>query len=181
MDKNKSLYDPSRDTVGKIYRDLQLQSKPESIIIGDMTNEIMKGWIEDVNDALLQGAKDFDGKPFYLTVHEKKDLQMKKALLRRMIKTGYRPWPEDDTTVIWHDPKANETRYCWCLPHHTEMLNIVANYNLYESTQSELLQECRAWRNYQLEYFGFMKDPMGNYIPNPKWKDKPWPKANASS
>jgi hypothetical protein len=169
MDKNKSLYDPSRDTVGKIYRDLQLNGNKAPIQVGEMVGEMMKGLIDDLNETIKDGAKDFEGRPFYILVHEKKDLQMKSMLLRRMIKQLWRPWPEDDTQVWWHDPKAQETRFCWCLPHHTEMLNIIANETLFNA---QLVRECKAWRNFELEYFGFMKDPMGNYVPNPHWKDQ---------
>jgi len=170
MKDHKSHYDPTRDTVGKIYRDLHMQNSITPIEVGDMTNSMLPGLVDDINDTIREGAKDFEGRPFYIQIHEKKDLQMKDALLRRMIKREKRPWPEDDTTVFWHDPKAVETRFCWSLPHWSEMINILNNRDLFDPN---LIQEIIAWREFKLEFFGFIKDEMGNWQPNPKWKDKP--------
>lgn len=169
-DKNKSQYDQSRDTVGKIYRDLHLNAKPEKIEAGEMSTSMLPGLVEDINDAFKEGTKDFGGRPFYVLIHEKKDLQMKDALLRRVFKQLWRPWPEDDTTVFWHDPKAFETRFCWSLPHWSEMMNILKCANLFDHN---LVEEVKAWRRYDLHHFGFMKDNMGNWTPNPHFKDKP--------
>jgi hypothetical protein len=165
----RSQYDPSRDTVGKIYRDLHINAKPTWIEAGDMVREMMKGLVEDLNEAILTGAKDFNGRPFFILIHEKKDLQMKDAFLRRIFKQLWRPYPEDDTTVFWHDPKAFETRFCWSLPHWSEMQNILANENLYDQN---MIQELKAWRRNDLGEFGFMKDDNGNWIANPRFKDK---------
>ena len=168
MDENRSHYDPSRDTVGKIYRDLHLNASDTPIITGDMTNEMMKGLVEDINEGIA--SKPFGDQPWYIMVHEKKDLQMKDALLRRILHFQKRPWPEDDTTVFWHDPKAFETRFCWSLPHWSEMDNILTSHNLYNP---ELIRQIKAWKSYDLHYFGFTKDELGNWIANPKWKDQP--------
>jgi hypothetical protein len=170
----KSTYDPTRDTVGKIYRDLQVNTKPEHIECGDMTNEMLPGLVDDINDAIKEGTKDFNGRPFFVLVHEKKDLQMKSALLRRIFKQLWRPYPEDDTTVFWHDPKGFETRFCWSLPHWSEMDNILRCSNLFDA---QLVREVKAWKTFDLHYFGFCKDDMGNWMANPHWKDKPLAKA----
>src|SRR5271170_3575288 len=108
MTTHPSHYDPSRDTVVTIYRDAQINNTIERIETGDMTNCMMKSMVEDLNTAIIQGSKDFEGKEFYITIHEKKDLQMPSALLRRMIKTLYRPWPEDDTLVFRIFPNTND-------------------------------------------------------------------------
>lgn len=174
MDKNKSLYDQSRDTVGKIYRDLQIHGDHQPIIVGDMSNEMMKDLVTDINEAVQAFSKHSleknEGKAFYLMIHEKKDLQMKKALARRMIYFGYRPWPEDDTTVFWCDPKVKELRFCWSLPHSTEMDNMLMNPDQFDKA---LIEEIKAWKEVDLRPFGFYYDPKLKWIPNPKWKDKP--------
>jgi hypothetical protein len=174
-DPKKSLYDQSRDTVGKIYRDLHLNKSNPIIEVGDMTNSLIPDLVDDINDALKDGTKDFGGRPFYVLIHEKKDLQMKDALLRRIFKQLYRPYPEDDTTVFWHDPAAFETRFCWSLPHWSEMDNMLNSYKLYDNN---LIAEIRAWKSYDLYHFGFEKDNMGNWKPNPNWKDHPLKKAS---
>lgn len=168
--KHKSHYDPSRDTVGKIYRDLHLHSPKELIQVGDMSNEMLPGLVEDINDAIKEGTKEFNGRAFYILIHEKKDLQMREALLRRIFKQLWRPYPEDDTTVFWHDPKAFETRFCWSLPHWSEMANMLNSHSLFDP---KMIQEIRAWRSNDLFHFGFMKDEIGNWIANPNFKDKP--------
>ena len=164
----KSHYDPSRDTVGKIYRDLHLKNPGQIIEVGDMSNSLMPGLVEDINDALKAGSKELDGRPFYVLIHEKRDLQMKDAFLRKVIKQLWRPYPEDDTTVFWHNPKTSEIRFCWCLPHWSEMENILRNHNLFEH---KMVEEIRAWKRNDLYHFGFRKDEMGNWEANPDFKD----------
>lgn len=168
-----SLYDPSRDTVGKIYRDAQINSDGSPIIVGDLTHELAKDLITDINEALQTYSKrsleKHEGKPFYLMIHEKKDLQMKKAILRRMLYFGYRPYPEDDTVVFWKDPKTNELRFCWALPHWSEMDNVLANP---EQFDAEMIRHVKAWKANDLTPFGFYNHPTLKWIPNPKWKDQ---------
>lgn len=166
LDKNRSLYDPSRNTVGAIYRSAQM-SNAAPVIIGDMTNELSKGLVEDINDALSAPRKTDE--PFFLMVHEKKDLQMKSAILRRMLFFNYRPWPEDDTTVFWKNPKTQEVRFCWSLPHWSEMDNVLMNEDQFEP---EFISQIKAWKAYDLRPFGFYYHPKEKWIPNPKWKDK---------
>lgn len=168
LNRSKSLYDQSRDTVGKIYRDANLNNHEDFIEVGDMTRELTHSFIEDVNDAI----KNFDkrGKPYYLMVHEKKDLQMKTALLRRILYFGYRPWPEDDTVVFRKDPKKSDVLlFCWCLPHWSEMDNILANADQYDD---QYVHHIRSWKDYNLQPFGFIYDKKEKWVPNGGWVDK---------
>lgn len=169
MSTHPSHYDPSRETVGAIYRDAQLHNRIEKIEVGDMTNCMMKSMVDDLNEAIEQGTKDFDNREFYITVHEKKDLQMPSAILRRMIKTLYRPWPEDDTLVFYVNPIPNDVRFCWCLPHSSEMDNMLANEFLYDT---DMINQIRAWKQVDLHSFGFVKTFEGNWIPNLNWQDE---------
>ena len=164
----KSLYDPSRDTVGKIYRDAQFNNAHEDAIeIGDMSNELTRDLITDINEALTQ----FDKKevPYYLVIHEKKDLQMKQAFLRRMLYFGYRPWPEDDTVVFRKNPKTQELRFCWALPHWSEMDLILMNESHFDKS---FVEDIKAWKSYDLKHFGFVEDPELKWIPDPNFKDR---------
>jgi len=161
--KNQSKYDPSRKTVGAIYRDAQFSGEKQ-IICGDMNYELRKSLAEDLNATIIQGSKDFEGRPFYITVHEKRDLQMKNAFIRRMIKTVYRPYPEDDTLVFKVIPYTNCVYFCWELPHRSNMLNILACPELYDPKD---ILKYRKWENMQLEHFGFMKNSEGNWTENP--------------
>jgi hypothetical protein len=166
---SKSQYDPSRDTVGKIYRDAQMQNSHEDAIeIGDMGRELTRDLVDDINDAL----EEFDKKekPYYLMVHEKKDLQMKSALARRMIYFGYRPWPEDDTIVFWKDPKVQELRFCWALPHWSEMDLILMNEDQFDKS---FISQIKAWREVNLRPFGFQFHKELRWIPDPTWEDEP--------
>jgi hypothetical protein len=165
----KSLY-ADRDTVGTIYQNAQFSGEKQ-VITGDMNYELRKSLVDDLNETIIIATKEFESIPFYITVHEKKDLQMKSAILRRMIKTKYRPYPEDDTLVFYINPVHNEVYFCWCLPHWSEMDNILANHNLYEYTESDrqYVARIRDWKNMRLEYFGFCKNAEGNWMANPNY------------
>lgn len=164
-----SQYDPSRDTVGKIYRDAQINNTEHSVINGDLTHELMQSLSDDLNKTIQ--SNPYQGRDFYITVHEKKDLQMPRAILRRLITTVYRPWPEDDTIAFKVYQSAGQVRFCWCLPHWSEMDNMLSNYMLFDP---EMVQQIRYWKNFELGAFGFIKDQMGNWVENLDWdKDKP--------
>lgn len=165
--ENQSRYDPSRKTVGAIYREANLSYDGTPIETGDMARELMSSLVEDLNDTI--NSRPHEGRPYYITVHEKKDLQMKTALLRRIITTLYRPWPEDDTTVFYINPSSSDVRFCWCLPHWTDMDNVMRNEMLYPV---EYVKDISAWKSLDLYRFGFTKDPMGHWIPNERWIDK---------
>lgn len=161
----KSLY-ADRETVGSIY--LKAQKEGEKYVeVGDMRNELMSSLVEDLNDTIR--SNPFNDRPFFITVHESKDLQMKSCIRRRMLTTLYRPYPEDDTVVFWHDPKAQKTLFCWSIPHWTEMDNVLENPHLYHP---DYVTSVRAWKRIDLYHFGFCKDALGNWMPNPHYKDK---------
>lgn len=170
-----SQYDPTRDTVGKIYRDANLNNHETFIEVGDMSREMTKSLIEDINAALrnfdmgIGVSADKIGKPYWLMIHEKKDLQMKTAVLRRMLYFGYRPYPEDDTVVFFKNPKKQDLRFCWCLPHWSEMDNILANPDQFDP---EFVHQIKCWKNYDLTPFGFYQHNKEKWIPKPNWKDK---------
>ena len=167
--ENQSLIDPTRKTVGAIYRDAQIENAKdlEGACIGDVNKEFLKSFVDDVNEALQ--SDPFNGKPFYVQVYEKWDYQMQKSLRRMLNKFAFRPYPEAGTTVFWTDPSTHEVRFCWDLPHPAEMHNILANELLYPH---ELIQQLKAWKRLDLYHFGFTKNIMGEWEANPKWKDK---------
>lgn len=168
IDKNRSIYDPGRDTVGAIYRNAQLTGEKAPILVGDMANELTKDLVTDINEALCAPRKS--DKPFYLMIHEKKDLQMKSAILRRLLYFTYRPYPEDDTTVFWKDPKTQEVRFCWSLPHWSEMDNMLANP---EQFDKDFIADIKAWKAVDLKHFGFYHGgKKWGWLPNPNHKDK---------
>ena len=166
MADTNSKYDPSRKTVGAIYRDAQLSSHDSTVINGDLTNELMKSLVDDLNETIK--SNPYEGKVFYITVHEKKDLQMPKAILRRMITSAKRPYPEDDTIVFRVDPKTNDVKFCWCLPHWSEMDNVLINAHGYDS---EYVEDIKAWKSNDLEHFGIIKEN-GRLIAHPFHEDR---------
>lgn len=166
--ENQSKYDPTRKTVGAIYRDAALSGKVgETIEAGSLVSELMSSLVCDLNDVIE--SNPYEGRPFYITVHEKKDLLMPRAFLRRMVTTKYRPFPEDDAIVYSVMPSTNRVEFCWCLPHWSEMDNILNNATLYDV---ELVRQIKAFKNEDYFHFGFCKDAMGHWIPNLNWKDK---------
>lgn len=169
MDRTKSLYDQKRDTVGKIYRDAQINNTEEFIEVGDMARELTTSLVEDINDAIANFDRKEPKKPYFLMVEEKRDLQMKNAIARRLHYFGYRPWPEDNTTVFWKNPKTQDLRFCWCLPHWAEMDTTLMNESLFDP---EYIYKIKAWKKFDLLPFGFVENTELGWIPDRKWKDK---------
>lgn len=171
QNSNKSHYDPTRDTIGKIYRDLQTNNKEDHILVGDMSNEIMKDLKTDIEEGLADCFKHSidkkDSTPFYFMIHEKKDLQMKSSLLRVRHYFGFRPWPEDDTTVFYGVPKTKCIYFCWCLPHSSEMDNVLMNPEKFDLL---MVIQVRAWKEFNLRPFGFYPHPNEGWLPNPHHK-----------
>lgn len=158
-----SHIDPSRNTVGSIYRDAQIHGE-KGVIVGDLNHEILKDLVVDINEAIEEGENhpEFKEKPFYLAIYEKYDLMLKKSTVRIRKITAYRPYPEQDM-MLFHVYPGGEVYFCWELPHRSQMMNILMSPQLYEPKQVELI---RRWENIQLEYFGFTKDENGNWIEN---------------
>lgn len=167
--ENKSFLDPSRKTVGAIYREASKNCSPgETIKVGDLSRELMTSLIEDLNKCI--DSNPYNGKQFYITVYEKKDLLMKRAIKREIITTRFRPFPESDTVVFKVTPELDKTEFCWCLPHKSFIYNRINNPGLYEA---EEIRQLKAFLNEDYWHFGFCKDEIGNWRPNPNFKDKP--------
>lgn len=164
MDYRSSI-DPTRPTVGSIYRDAQINGE-RGVIIGDVNHEITKDLVKDINEAIEQGEKVMEGKPFYLAIYEKQDLMLKKGLVRIRKITKYRPYPEQDT-MVFHVYPGGTVYFCWELPHRSQMMNILMNPDLYGH---ERVQMIKRWENLQLEYFGFKKDDKGAWVENELWR-----------
>src|SRR4029077_7012093 len=103
--ENQSKYDPNRKTVGAIYRDAAATAKEGDYVeAGDLSRELMTSLVVDLNECI--SSKPYGNKPFYISIHESKDLMMPRAIKRRMITTKYRPFPEDDTVVFYVEPET---------------------------------------------------------------------------
>lgn len=179
--ENQSKYDPNRKTVGAIYRDAAATAKEGDFVeAGDLSRELMNSLVVDLNETIA--SKPYGNKPFYITIHESKDLLMPRAIRRRMITTKYRPFPEDDTVVFYVEPETNIVEFCWELPHRTVMNNRLNNEWLYEP---EEVKQIKAYLNEDYWQFGFCKDSMGNWKANPNFKDRkmeaPKPKVHQSN
>src|SRR5437762_763548 len=111
-----------RETVGTIYRDAQINGE-KNVIVGDITYELRKSLVEDLNDTIFVGRQEFEERQFYIIVYEKWDYQMQKAFVRRLIKREKRPYPEADTSVYKVIPNEDKVYFCWDLPHRNQMLN----------------------------------------------------------
>jgi hypothetical protein len=159
--ENRSKIDPTRQTVGAIYRDAQMHGE-QGVIVGDVNHEIKKDLVNDINEAIAEGEKEMNGKPFYLAIYEKYDLMLKKGLVRIRKITKYRPYPEQDS-MVFHVYPGGTVYFCWELPHRTQMMNILMNPDLYAP---EYVQVIKRWENLQLEYFGFKKNNEGNWVEN---------------
>jgi hypothetical protein len=157
----KSSIDPTRETAGKIYRDAQIKGE-KGVVIGDVNHEIKKDLVHDINEAIEEGEKQMNGKPFYLAIYEKYDMMLKRGLVRIRKITKYRPYPEQDT-MVFHVYPGGTVYFCWELPHRSQMMNVLMNPGLYDPEYVLLMKR---WENLQLEYFGFKKDENGNWVEN---------------
>lgn len=157
----KSQIDPTRNTVGSIYRDAQINGE-RGVVIGDVNHEIKKDLVKDINEAIEAGEKEMNGQPFYLAIYEKYDLMLKRGLVRIRKITKYRPYPEQDS-MVFHIYPGGVIYFCWELPHRSQMLNILGAPDLFDP---ERVQMIKRWENLQLEYFGFTKDENGNWVEN---------------
>lgn len=137
-------------------------SGERGVITGDVNHEITKDLVNDINEAIEEGEKEMNGKPFYLAIYEKYDLMLKRGLVRIRKITKYRPYPEQDT-MVFHVYPGGTVYFCWELPHRNQMMNILMNPGLYPE---ERIQMIKRWENLQLEYFGFKKDDEGNWVEN---------------
>lgn len=172
----KSAY-ADRDTVGTIA--LKARGANERICVGDMAHEFMPQLVDDLNEAIA--SNPFEGRPFYILVHEKKDAQMTNVILRRVIKQEYRPYPEPNTSVWWTDPSTQETRFCWSLPHPSTFPQYMENASKYCKEQ---IKDILAYQMMRLDHFGFYlhgKTDEGTpiYYPTPGFKDRPLYKKKA--
>jgi hypothetical protein len=159
--EHQSHIDPTRKTVGAIYRDAQISGE-KGIIIGDVNHEIKKDLVKDINEAIEMGEKEMNGKPFYLAIYEKYDLMLKRGLVRIRKITKYRPYPEQDS-MVFHVYPGGTVYFCWELPHRSQMMNVLMNPDIFDP---EYVQTLKRWENIQLEYFGFKKDDDGNWVEN---------------
>ncbi len=165
----KSNY-ADRETVGTIA--LKAAKSGERVEVGDMARELMPQLVDDLNKAIE--SNPFQDRPFYIIIHEKKDLLLKNMFLRRVLKQEFRPYPEPNTIVFWTDPKTQETLFCWSLPHTSEMLNILHNASKYDK---EFIKDIVCYNYERMEHFGFYKQGMTEdktpiYYPKPGFKDR---------
>lgn len=144
------------DTVGSAYIKAQ-QNHSDGLVVADIANPLAESLVDDLNEVIMKDT--YNGRPHYITVEEKWDLQMKKALKRRMVTTSYRPYPENNTKVFYTDPKRQRTYYCWELPHHSEIPTILRNFGLHDPEYIKKLQE---WMSNDLSNFGFIKVNMSS-------------------
>lgn len=145
----RSLY-ADRDTVGTAA--LEALKHHDNPCAGDLGHELMPSLVEDLNNTIK--SDPYDGKDFYITIHEKKDLQLKNVILRRMVTSVKRPYPETNTTVFWTSPKTHETLFCWSLPHWSNFPNYLLNSHLYVPEQ---IEDIKAFQSEKMERFGFKR------------------------
>jgi hypothetical protein len=145
----KSLY-ADRDTVGTIA--LKARQSNDIPTVGDLGHELMPSLVEDLNNAIE--SNPYDNRPFYIIIHEKKDLLLKNVINRRVLTTEKRPYPEPNITVFKTFPKQDKTVFCWSLPHQTLFNQVLANPQRYCKEQ---INDIKAYLAENLEHFGIKK------------------------
>lgn len=168
-----------RDTIGTIA--LKARGENERVAVGDMAHEFMPQLVDDLNESIR--SDPFEGRPFYIIVHEKKDAQLTNVILRRMIVQEFRPYPEPNTSVWWTNPKTQETRFCWSLPHQTTFTQYLENASRYAKEQ---IKDILAYQMERMEHFGFYKHGTNDegtpiYFPLSNFQDRPLHKKKRNS
>lgn len=143
----KSKY-ADRDTIGTMSLAARLSN--DIPVAGDLGHELMPSLVEDLNNTIA--SNPYNDRPFYIVIHEKKDLQLKNTILRRMIAMEKRPYPEPNTTVFKTLPKANRTDFCWSLPHNTLFEKVLCNPDRHAKDQ---INDIKAYQAEDLLHFGF--------------------------
>lgn len=167
--ENQSMFDPTRQTVGSLSNEVR-SADTKSMKIGDINAEMLKGFIDDINNALDQGRKEYPDENFFVLVTEKWELQMKNALYRKVALSKKRPYPEANTTCFKYDHNLKEVRFCWDLPMRHDMWNIMANAALFDI---QTVEDIHHWEKFELEHFGFTKTGLGDiWEENPYFKDR---------
>ncbi len=145
----KSVY-AERDTVGT--QALKAKASGAQAEVGDVSRELMVSFIEDLQNTA--NSNPFDGKPFYITVHEKKDAQLVNVILRRMVVMDKRPYPETATSVWYVEPKTGVLEFCWHLPHWSQFFNILHNPQNYDK---QIIEDIKHYQAENLHHFGLCK------------------------
>lgn len=153
----KSQYG-DRDTVGTTYIKAQNNIDP-ALSVGDINSQMLPDFVDDLNESLQ--SNPFSGSSFYVNIAEKRDAQMPNAFRRKIIRSLYRPFPEFSTTVFHMNPKQQKVSYCWDLPHHTEMINVLSQPHLYDK---KYVESIRDWKDNELNRFGFLKVSMKSNV-----------------
>ena len=171
--ENKSKYG-DRKTLGAEYIDMLKNRPTDKIEVGDMRNELMSSLIEDLNEELYGLPKDknysqYEDRPYYVRFLEKRDYIMPDVFRRTLYRSIYRPYPEPDSLVFWRSADRSTIKFCWQLPEHYQMQNMLAAADLFPDRKEEI-RLIKHWENMDLHHFGFIKNEMGNWMANPHWK-----------
>ena len=141
-------------TVGTQYLEAQ-SNDVTGLTLKEINDDMVKSLIEDLNQIIE--SNPFEGRSFYVNVVEHRDLQMPNAIKRRIFTQLYRPYPEDNTLVFYVNMDDESVFYCWDLPHHSELPNILINAHLYDH---EYITRIKDWMRDDLSSFGFIKVSM---------------------
>lgn len=158
----RSIY-ADRPTIGSMA--LKAAKSTINPVAGDLGHELMPSLVDDLNKTIA--SDPYNGEPFYIIIHEKKDLLLKNMIMRRMLTTKKRPFPEPNLTVFWTNPKTGETRFCWSLPHKSSFIEYLLNSEAYEKEQ---VADIKAYKSEDYERFGFKKIPIPKKNQNEKQK-----------
>lgn len=166
----KSIY-ADRETVGTIA--LNASKNRDIPIVGDLGHDLMPSLVDDLNTAIK--SDPYDGKPFFIIFHEKKDLLLKNMIMRRVLTTTKRPYPEPNLTVFWTNPKTGETKFCWSLPHKSTFVEYLSNPERYVWEQ---ISDIKAYQKEDLQHFGLKRvgkteDGKSIIAAIPNFKDRP--------
>lgn len=104
----------TKETVGKVARDLMLKDEPSHSPI-DYEREMHKDYEKNIQECIARGKKDFPGN-FYVLVITKKERLMQNVIRNYFMARQSCPTPEWDQTVYFYDRKNDVLQFLWVIP-----------------------------------------------------------------
>lgn len=105
----------TRETVGKLSSDLIVKSSDNKHSAHDQMEEQLKDYEKNVDDAIRQGVKLFDG-DFYVVVLTKKERLMENVIRNYFFPRSTCPTPEWDQAVYRYLRGSGTVQFLWVVP-----------------------------------------------------------------
>ena len=133
-------------TVGEASVELLEKADQKQPVI-DTSQEMLKGYI----DNLIQCAKKYEKEgwkdPFYICVQTRRERLLVNVVRNQFYARKTRPTPQYDLSVYYYDPKTEELRFEWCIPDKETVEMLILNETILPSDHQQLVYFCKKFKN----------------------------------